>query len=139
MLTLWGEDNTIETKICRDCNIEKAIEEFEPNRRFYSKDNPNGRVVRRPSCRTCRSKKKTIKRSQSKHWKRPQTFECPVCKHVYDGSYARLDHCHDTGNVRGWLCDNCNTGFGKFREDIGILRNAVRYLEGSIHEVLCGE
>lgn len=42
----------------------------------------------------------------------------------------RVDHDHDTGMVRGLLCSNCNTGIGKFREDISVLRRALEYLEG---------
>lgn len=40
-----------------------------------------------------------------------------------------VDHCHDTGLVRGLLCVECNTGIGKLREDTAILRSAIRYLE----------
>ena len=40
-----------------------------------------------------------------------------------------VDHDHDTGKVRGLLCNACNTGIGYFREDIESLKSAVKYLE----------
>lgn len=129
--TVFGIEVIDDTKVCRDCNTEKSVEDFEPNRKFHSKDNPDGRIVRRPSCRACRSKKKSINASQKKHWNRPDTFECPICLYSYSGTYARLDHCHKTGNVLGWLCDNCNTGKGKFREDIEIMKRAIQWQERS--------
>ena len=38
-----------------------------------------------------------------------------------------VDHNHKTGQVRGLLCGNCNTGFGSFQENISILKSAIKY------------
>ena len=40
-----------------------------------------------------------------------------------------IDHDHDSGGVRGLLCDRCNTSIGKFEHNICLLKNAIRYLE----------
>lgn len=42
---------------------------------------------------------------------------------------ARIDHCHDSGAVRGMLCNECNMGLGKFKDSTSLLRKALAYLE----------
>jgi len=61
-----------------------------------------------------------------------QNGTCAICGATQaDARKHRLhvDHCHDTGKVRGLLCSNCNMGLGKFQDDLQLLKNAVSYLE----------
>ena len=56
-----------------------------------------------------------------------QNGGCVIC-----GSTEKklcVDHCHNTGVVRGLLCTNCNQGLGQFKDDPGLLRSAATYLE----------
>lgn len=39
-----------------------------------------------------------------------------------------IDHCHKTMKVRGLLCHDCNTGMGKFKENIEVMQKAIDYL-----------
>ena len=39
-----------------------------------------------------------------------------------------VDHCHKKDRVRGLLCDACNLAVGLMKDDVRILRNAIKYL-----------
>lgn len=58
-----------------------------------------------------------------------QNFACKIClKNLSDKLY-HIDHCHKSNKVRGILCVKCNTGLGKFEDNIEYLQNAIKYLE----------
>lgn len=40
-----------------------------------------------------------------------------------------IDHDHKTGIIRGLLCQQCNMGLGKFKDNVEFLKNAATYLE----------
>ena len=60
-----------------------------------------------------------------------QDSSCKICLTPVSGRSANVDHCHETGIVRGILCTNCNLGLGSFRDCPWLLRHAVEYLEDS--------
>ena len=39
-----------------------------------------------------------------------------------------IDHDHETGQIRGLLCQRCNMAIGLFDEDTNKLKNAIKYL-----------
>ena len=47
-----------------------------------------------------------------------------------------LDHCHDTGEIRGLLCHRCNMGLGLFKDDCLRLQRAIRYLNGANADIV---
>ena len=53
---------------------------------------------------------------------------CAICGGEAHREFFDVDHCHETGRVRGLLCASCNMGLGKFRDDPKILQNAIDYL-----------
>lgn len=60
-----------------------------------------------------------------------QKGACAICRRKPYGKhkYLYVDHDHDTGKVRGLLCNGCNTGLGGFREKPLHFRRAITYLK----------
>lgn len=52
---------------------------------------------------------------------------CLICRRKTKKLF--IDHCHETGKVRGLLCPTCNTGLGMLNDNLGNLNRAVEYLE----------
>lgn len=64
---------------------------------------------------------------------------CKICQNKETNpqySVLAVDHDHKTGKVRGLLCGHCNTGLGKFKDNISILERAISYLKenGDVYE-----
>lgn len=66
---------------------------------------------------------------------------CAICREVEDikgrnGAVRSLsvDHCHETGAVRGLLCGRCNTGLGYFRDSPTVLSAACSYLARDVSD-----
>lgn len=59
-----------------------------------------------------------------------QNNRCAICKEEFINGKVCVDHNHETNEVRGLLCDNCNTMLGKAHDRLTILFNAIQYLEG---------
>ncbi len=63
---------------------------------------------------------------------------CAICKQpetaTRRGKVLKLavDHCAQSGEVRGLLCMNCNQGIGKFKHDASLLVAAVSYLGAAL-------
>lgn len=55
---------------------------------------------------------------------------CAICgKHEERKGYRlAVDHCHESGRVRGILCTNCNRGIGLFRDSTDLIERAIKYL-----------
>jgi len=61
------------------------------------------------------------------------TGKCQLCGITEDelGKKLVIDHCHQTGRFRGWICSFCNSGLGYFRDSEIILQKAIGYLNDS--------
>ena len=94
-----------------------------------------------------KAKERTAIRKKFKGMKPPSYgTPCQCCnKPVYasketipegvDGTWVwQLDHCHETGEFRGWLCKKCNTGLGNLGDNLESLERAVTYLRNQTHK-----
>lgn len=56
---------------------------------------------------------------------------CDICKkHQSEFKISlSVDHCHETGNIRGLLCSSCNRALGMYKESEEILLNAIKYIK----------
>jgi hypothetical protein len=66
-----------------------------------------------------------------------QKETCDICdqKEIAigrNGNIKRLaiDHSHQTGKVRGLLCQRCNQATGLLRENIDLIERVIKYLNG---------
>jgi hypothetical protein len=53
---------------------------------------------------------------------------CDICSVKFKNKEPYVDHCHSTGRVRGLLCNDCNVGLGRFKDNDTLLINAIKYL-----------
>lgn len=63
-----------------------------------------------------------------------QQGKCAICgttNFVGKGKKPHADHCHNTGKIRGLLCNPCNVGLGSFRDNIFNLESAIEYLKNA--------
>lgn len=126
-----GTAKEFPTKICNVCHILKSIEEFDINQ------NAVVGKTRRPSCKDCRKAidgvaLKSSERKRMEAIKPEIFFVCPICKKAsIPGITANLviDHNHTTGNANDWICDSCNTGLGRFKDNIELLQEIIQYLK----------
>lgn len=58
-----------------------------------------------------------------------QDNKCSICLTPTKTNVSLcVDHNHDTGEVRGLLCQPCNSGIGFLKDDPTILARAINYL-----------
>ena len=121
--TLSPYEDTSKVRVCKICLIEKNITEFEITTRSVRK------VYRKGMCRACNKNERVAEKQLKKVYgsTRPPGTPCDNCGKT--SSSLSLDHCHSTGEFRGWLCSLCNHAIGMLGDDIEALKRAVGYLE----------
>lgn len=68
---------------------------------------------------------------------RQQNDKCAICLSPNTNKRNwHVDHCHDSGQVRGLLCHHCNLLLGNARDNPVILQAAISYLKNPSAELL---
>lgn len=57
--------------------------------------------------------------------------KCTICTNSFKNKEPYVDHCHNTKIIRGLLCDNCNVGLSRFKDNCVSLERAKLYLQRS--------
>lgn len=63
---------------------------------------------------------------------RPEPGYCECCgarEAGGRGNEFHLDHCHQSGIFRGWLCARCNLGIGRLGDTIESIERVLEYLK----------
>lgn len=110
---------------CRKCLVVYPVTEF----RFVNK----AAGKRHPICRSCRNIHRKIIRRGNKQFDEilfQQNGCCAICGIHFTESKNkfRIDHNHETLEVRGLLCQFCNSGLGFFKDSPTRLAMAIEYL-----------
>jgi hypothetical protein len=58
-----------------------------------------------------------------------QNGVCKLCRRPPNEKKFHVDHCHETGRIRGVLCHQCNWYLGVIERDVEILDRIKGYLE----------
>jgi hypothetical protein len=100
-----------------------------PNTDFYY-DKKNYRYG--SYCKTCFKTKTRFHRYKTTESHilsilKKQKQRCCICNLNISNKYV-VDHNHQTKEIRGLLCVNCNLGLGKFRDRIDLLSKAIVFL-----------
>lgn len=94
--------------------------------REYSRKNPEKRKLQRAL------KNYGVTEEKYNEMLKKQNGKCAICGYsdtTVPNFFPLIDHCHKTNKVRGLLCMNCNMALGKFKDNIEILKNAIKYLQ----------
>jgi DNA-directed RNA polymerase subunit RPC12/RpoP len=125
-------ETTIESKICSKCGEDLPLTEFSKS---------SGANYLRRECKKCNNQLAKERKAIKEKYETPdESYVCPVCLSDHESiKYAggqkcaawTADHIHGTEILRGFICHNCNRGFGMFKHNVEILQRAIEYLEKS--------
>ena len=115
-------------KLCRQCGEVKPHSEWHRNATAS-----DGLATRCKACKAVQGRQGHLKRAYGiteadrQGLVASQGGVCCICLAALP---EHVDHCHETGRVRGVLCFNCNSAIGKLGDDPDAVRRAAAYLEG---------
>ncbi|QJS12860.1 recombination endonuclease VII [Streptomyces argyrophyllae] len=116
-------------KLCRTCG------EIKPHSQWHRNATASdGLSTRCKACRAAQGREQHLKRQYGlTEAERDElvTAQGGVCCICLSAPPAHVDHCHETGRVRGVLCFSCNAALGQFKDRPDVIRRAAVYVEGT--------
>lgn len=140
-------------KICSRCHVRKPTTAFSRHKQ-YDKYGDG----RDPRCKSCRGRygqeyyrknrvktqtrqllrRRRITRAEYDRRFTEQGGVCAICRLPAQRSgqprLLDVDHSHETGRIRGLLCNPCNRAIGLFKNDTRLLQRTIEYLEDNSDE-----
>lgn len=124
----WEE---ITQKVCKNCGVTKLVQEF------YSVMRSDR--YKSSSCKECQKVKSVMRHIEKKFGLTTEGYKklyeqqmglCAIChKPELRNKILSVDHDHANGNIRGLLCQLCNTGLGHFHDSVDLLIKATKYVQ----------
>lgn len=122
-------------KICSRCKLEKMSGEFHKNsqrndglhdeckfcRKRHYANNPEPYLERQGVIKTAKGYSLTFE--EYLIMLENQNTRCAICQHT---KKLVVDHCHNTGKVRGLLCTGCNIKLAFFEKNFNIITNYLK-------------
>ena len=106
--------------LCKVCNSDLPETCFQNSGNY----NSSGAIRYKSICTPCGNhEKKKVKKLRKQHPK--QTDLCACCGRE---TKLLLDHCHESGLFRGYICTRCNTGIALLGGCEGGVERALNYL-----------
>jgi hypothetical protein len=128
-------------KALRDGNLEYKIRQQENRNKWALKNPDKVRELKRkhnkgikPSVRREQALKHKFNITQDDYEKMLQSQDglCRICHKESNNKVQKhfhVDHNHETGKIRGLLCNKCNMGLGMFNDNKDLIKKAMDYLE----------
>ncbi len=122
---------------CKSCRKEKQLE-YKKRPENLEKIRAWNRKSKKKNYRYGRSKmlesKYGITQDQFEQISEAQNHKCALC--FFPASEMRhkklcVDHCHETGRVRGLLCHPCNTLLGRIGDNVAGVTRMLEYVSRS--------
>jgi hypothetical protein len=125
---------------CKDCNNKK-------HRKYRTTPEQKEKAAKRAREWRLNNPERVLELNRRKHLMRKygitlerydemleeQSNGCKICGGTCKTGYAlAVDHCHKSKKISGLLCQLCNTSLGSARDDVSILKNMIKYIEGEL-------
>lgn len=116
----WGKQGR--HSYCAACKCQTTRERHQKNPEIRKAINRKNRY----GVEECDYKKLLVK----------QDLVCAICSGLCIKSLC-VDHDHESGMVRGLLCNNCNVGIGYLKDSPNVLASAIIYLHQHGKSLTC--
>lgn len=126
----WKKKDLYRNSVCRSCHSVYRKQHYKDNKQKYidkarkwereNKDRVKANV------RAYRATKYGISLKEYEVLLKKCNGLCMIC---IKNEATCIDHCHESGEVRGLLCRPCNLALGFFRDNLSSIKNATKYLE----------